>query len=202
MIEFKLYHDPNAHNPREDDNVSIMLCSHRGYSLGDENAVDSLLEEIRESKYYKESWENDINLQNPNDMLELANKARIVAYSTPLYLYDHSGLTVSSTHFGCQWDTSLLGHVIVTKKTALYEYGFKRISKKSTEKLERIVQSEIKEYDFHLRGEAYSYVIEEDGEVIDSSESFLGSNIKESGMLDNLDKKYHNLALAAEPIYA
>jgi hypothetical protein len=189
-------------NPRENDNVSVMVCAHRRYSLGDPKASDTILEEIRESKNYRECWENDINTNNFHHILELAEKAKIVAYSTAFYMYDHSGLTVKSTPFSCPWDSGQIGYVIVTKKTAEYEYGFKRISKKSTERLQSIVEGEIEEYDNYLNGEFYGFLIEDsEGEHIDSCGGFLGRDVEKNGMLENMNDEYHSLAREAEVCY-
>ena len=54
------------------------------------------------------------------------------------------------------------------------EWGVKRISKKIREKVFEVLQAEVKEYDYYLRGEVYGYEITKDGKDIDSCWGFIG----------------------------
>ena len=77
--------DEEARNPREDfeESYSKMICFHNRYDLGDKHS------------YTKEELTTMIK---SGDYIYL-----------PLYLYDHSGITMNTTGFSCQWDSGQVG---------------------------------------------------------------------------------------------
>ena len=77
----------------------------------------------------------------------------------PLYLYDHSGITMSTSPFNCNWDSGQVGWVVVSKENVRKEFGVKRINKKLIEKVTNILEGEIKTYDQYLTGDIYGYKI-------------------------------------------
>lgn len=93
----------------------------------------------------------------------------------PVYLYEHSGQTISTTPFSCRWDIGQVGFYIVTAENIRKEYSCKRISKKTRETAREVLVSEIKTIDQWLRGEVYGYsVLNEDGEQLESCGGFFG----------------------------
>lgn len=111
-------------------------------------------------------------------------------YILPLYIYDHSGVTMNTTGFNCGWDSSAVGYVYTTKEDldklgCIYE---------SEEDVEKILKTEVKLYDTYLRGEVFGYKVVEYDEEYDneyyeltSCWGFYGSNMEENGMICNLD---------------
>lgn len=81
----------------------------------------------------------------------------------PLYLYDHSGITMSTGPFSCPWDSGQVGWIYVTKKKVREEYGWKKLNKKRIEKIEGHLKAEVEEYDRFLAGRVYGFVITEHG---------------------------------------
>lgn len=161
-MKIKIYYDYDAESPREWDPLGTMLCNHRRYNLGDtENpyAGDTGTYEEDFKKYIKE----ELNL-TVNDVIYL-----------PLYLYDHSGLSINTTGFSCSWDSGQLGYVYVTKNRVRGEFNAKRISSKLKKKVEKVLISEVELYDAYLKGEVYIYeLIDDDGEFITSCGGFTG----------------------------
>jgi len=155
------------YNPRtEQDNLTKMVCFHKRYDLGDEH-------EYNQNDY--DSWE---------ELKESIEENEDVLLIKPLYLYDHSGLTVSTKPFSCPWDSGQIGWVYITQEQA-------DLMGTSKEDFERILLNEVEEYDKFLRGEVYGYIITENGEEVDSCGGFIGSNPHTNGMLDEIDEKYH-----------
>lgn len=142
-------------NPREEcDNLGYMICFHDRYNLGDDHNLS--IEEAKE-------------IENSEDVVCL-----------PLYLYDHSGLTMNTTGFHCPWDSGQVGIIYVTKDEIREEFGRQRLSKDIIEKVKNILVSEVKEYDYFLRGECYTFITSIDGDVVDSCGGYLGhENIPE-----------------------
>jgi hypothetical protein len=72
----------------------------------------------------------------------------------PLYLYDHSGITMSTGSFGCPWDSGQVGLIVCTKARAVKEWGgkSKRYTKAVQEKAIACLEAEVEVYDAHIRG--------------------------------------------------
>jgi hypothetical protein len=152
--------DDNTESPREWDNLGTMICFHSRYNLGDKHNFSS--DEGREFLKSKE-----------------------ICVSLPLYLYDHSGITMSTSPFGCRFDSSCVGFTYVTKEQVRKEYGVKRINKELIEKVTKILESEVKIYDQYLTGDVYGYRISkvtecelghEHKEEVDSCWGFYGED--------------------------
>jgi len=77
----------------------------------------------------------------------------------PLYLYDHSGLTMNTSGFSCPWDSGQIGAIYATKEDILKEYGGKKLTRTLREKAIKQLKCEVEAYDQYLRGDVYSYSI-------------------------------------------
>jgi hypothetical protein len=87
----------------------------------------------------------------------------------PLYLYDHSGITMSTEPFSCPWDSGMVGYIYVSLDDIRKEYGVTTVTDELIEKVKAHLSVEVDTYDKYLRGEAYGYIItDEHGEPIDS----------------------------------
>lgn len=142
----KIYQNDNPMNPREEwDNFGKMVCFHNRYLLGDKH------------NFSQDSFK---------DFLEV-NEKNIVCLK--LYLYDHSGITMSSLSFNYVWDSACVGLIYVTYQDIRKEYGVKRITKDIKEKVLNRLKGEIEVYNRYLTGQVYGFVIEDaSGENIDS----------------------------------
>lgn len=155
-IEYRGYtirieQDTDPLDPREWDNLGTMVCWHRRYNLGDEHDFDT-----------------------PDDAWQEIKKNHIVL---PLYLYEHSGITMNTTGFGCPWDSGRVGYIYVSHERVRKEYGWKHITKRRREKILEHLRDEVQTYDDYITGSVYGYVIEgnnEDTEDGDSSWGFYG----------------------------
>lgn len=156
----EIWQDDYPENPRDYmDFKGTMLCNHRRYDLGD-----------KELEYHGISMFDDFKQTLKSDGLKLND----VIY-LPLYLYDHSGITMNTTGFSCAWDSGQVGYIYISKQEIREELGFKRITKKLKERVEKILVTEVEDYDYYLRGEIYGVSFyEKDGEEIDSCGGFLG----------------------------
>ena len=154
-------------NPREDwDNLGHMVCWHRRYDLGDKHNFDS-----------------------PEDFQEYIKNNKCVVL--PLFLYDHSGITMSTRSFSCPWDSGQVGYIYLTYKEIRKEMArpknkngqlnpdlktIKHITKKDIERAKALLESEVKVYDSYLRGEVFGWVISNEIEDhIDSCWGYYGT---------------------------
>jgi len=148
----EIHTDEDAGNPRKEwDNAGTMLCMHSRYDLGDErNVTVEAIQEIIERE----------------DVLYL-----------PLYLYDHSGITMRTGPFSCPWDSGQVGIIYITKERAIQEFGGKRFTETVKKQALSCLESEVKVYDAFLTGSVYGYnVLDPAGESIDSCWGFYETN--------------------------
>lgn len=125
--------DLDPENPRNEwwDNFGTMVCFHRRYDLGDEHNLS-----VEEAK-------------------KLAGRKDVI--SLPLYLYDHSGITMRTSPFSCPWDSGQVGFIYVTLEKVRKEYGVKRVSKELRQKVKNILSGEVETYDQYLTGDVWGY---------------------------------------------
>lgn len=155
----KVVRDDNPISPREDDNLGKMVCFHKRYNLGDKHDYNF---------HNYDSWDK---------MKSSIIRDENVSVILPLYLYDHSGITMNTTGFSCPWDSGQVGFVFVSKNDVHKEYGVKRISKKLREKVTKLLIGEVDTYDKYLTGDVYGYEItDENDDVIESCWGFYDEN--------------------------
>lgn len=109
-IRLNICIDEIPQNPREWDNLGTMVCGHRRYNLGDEQAKNTEL---------YNSWEEWLE----NEVIK-PNGSRNNVVVLPLYLYDHSGITMNTTGFSCPWDSGQVGWIYCTKERFRKETGY------------------------------------------------------------------------------
>ena len=140
--ELKIEQDTDPMNPRTDwDNITTIVCFHKRYELGDKT-------DYRTEDY--DSWD-ELKKQIKKD-----NKVLLIK---PLYMYDHSGITISTSPFSCRWDSGQIGWVFISEKQLDIMCG--KDFKRDEETLNCITNSEVKNYDEFLTGNVYQYTIYE-----------------------------------------
>jgi len=77
----------------------------------------------------------------------------------PLYIYDHSGITMNTSGYSCPWDSGQVGYIYATRETILKEFSAKKLTAKLRRQVEDILRSEVKTYAQYLEGDVYGYVI-------------------------------------------
>ena len=147
--EIKIIYDTYPPNPVEEyDSFGKMVCFHKRYSLG---------------------HKHNHSVEGFQAFLKVNEKNIVVL---PLYLYDHSGITMKTTPFSCGWDSGQVGYIYVTREQILKEYGVKKVTSKIREKVEKLLIAEVDTYDKYLTGEVFGFIIEKNGEVEDSCYGF------------------------------
>lgn len=194
--------DDYSQDPREWDNLCTMVCWHSRYSLGDKHNFND------EWDFLQDLCEKllgiDCEDMTENEMFQkLVDSGKILI--KPINLYDHSGLTVSTSSgypYNDRWDASCVGFIYVTK-----ERIFKECSNITEENwkdcADKYSEGEMKTYDQYLRGDVYGFRLTkkiirqdkcphcgevireyEDEEEIDSCCGFYGDCLEENGILD------------------
>ena len=154
-LTIKVYPDEEGdNNPREWENLGTMVCWHRRYNLGDE--------------------------QSRCDPQEYVDSVIGDGFMLPLYLYDHSGISISCASFvgraqHAEWDSGQVGYIYVSKDKVRQEYKVKRISKRVEKLAYEVLRQEVQTYDQFLTGDVYGFVVEDQDENnLDSCWGFFG----------------------------
>jgi len=140
--------DEHPIDPRENDNLALMVCFHGRYVLGDKH-------ELKSEQF--QGWA---------DLANYLQKTYNPLVILPLYLYDHSGLRIKVGSFQgllpqghAEFDSGQVGFILVPRDKALKEWSQTTVTKKLIEKVTAIAYSEVEEYDNYLTGNVYGYVI-------------------------------------------
>jgi hypothetical protein len=196
-----IVHDTDPESPRSWDNLGTMICVHRRYNLGDIQADSNLecLQQIADDLGITEIIE-DLEMYeeiyNDEEQLQDWIKSREDFVILPLYLYDHGGITMSTSGFSCRWDSGQVGYIYCPTNKILKEYGNTNLS--TLTKVEDILEHEVKTYDQYLTGDVYGYKLYKKEkcdlghahlEFIDSCYGFYGDDFKQNGIFDHIDSE-------------
>jgi len=154
-VEIHIDEDPS--NPRDNDNCDLFIMFHKRYNLGDEH-------DYKFVDY--DGWdEMEAQIIKDHNPVEIRR----------IYMYDHSGITISDHTFSDPWDSGMIGFALISRKSALEVMNAKRVTKKIKEWAKKCLDSSIKTYDEYLQGEVYGYVIkDEEGNDLESCWGFFG----------------------------
>lgn len=119
------------------------------------NPIDYLVDDIIEAMSFKDKWK----LLERNGVLCM-----------PLYIYEHGGMTISTSSFSCKWDSGQAGWIYTTKEEIM-KCGGKILSDKGNyikvtdrnwkHAAYKWMQGEVDVYDLYLRGDCYGYILDE-----------------------------------------
>jgi hypothetical protein len=152
--------DPDPQNPRADqENLFTWACYHSRYNIGDDVGCDDY-EEFRiglaedadlsfAAKHPSMGWEES------NIAVNKVISRHYIEY--PIYMYEHSGVALSSTPFSCRYDSGQVGFAYLSKKAARKEFGI--LTKKNMAKLHNVFSAEVAEMHAYLSGGAHGYAI-------------------------------------------
>jgi hypothetical protein len=194
-------------SPRDWDNLCTMICWHRHYNLGDKHDydnIDEFFERLCCEVLRKD--EDEIYGLHWTDMLKMLDESNLILIK-PINMYDHGGITVSTSNgypYNDRWDAGCVGFIYVTKERVFKECG--NITEENwKERADKYLEGEMETYDQYCRGEVYGYrliktVVEQEtcphcGEVIreyeeeteeDSCWGFYGDCLEDNGIIDNL----------------
>lgn len=151
----------DAENPRRDqDHAATLWIRHPRYDLGDDNDITQDMNEFL-SEVSQHLGGSDLT----RALVKHAVRAHGATVALPLYLHDHSGLSIGAgadlaadadmpdtTRVG--WDTSFVGFAFDTAA------GRTAFGLGDTSDAARLVDSEVVELDEYLTGQVYGVIIE------------------------------------------
>ena len=195
-------------DPRTWSNVCTMVCWHRRYKLGDNHSFEGP-DEFMQHLYLDvigKHWCDEHESDDWQDVYEELQKTDLVLIKQ-INLYDHSGITISTSSgypYNDRWDSCCVGFIYVTKKTIFKECG--GITEENwKDRADEYLEGEMQTYDQYLIGDVYEYALTkkviyqekcphcgevireyEDKEEVDSCCGFYGDCLEENGILDNI----------------
>ena len=119
-MEIKIHHDSEPSDPRKEfDYIGHMACFHSRYTLGDKDAYDNLIDYCKKHNKTFSNIQSDTNnwewnydeSEQINLTLETAEK--LGCEILLLYMYEHGGITISSSPYGCPWDSGTVGFIYI-----------------------------------------------------------------------------------------
>lgn len=173
----KIYTDEDSDDPRSWDNACTMVCFHKRYDLGDKN--------------HEYKWENYSSWQELEEAINEHERPLVIK---PLYLLDHSGITISTSDFGDPWDSGMVGFAFISNKH-VDETGL-TINNDETfsdyrKRLSEVIDAEVETYDQYIRGNVYAFQLEdENGNTIDSCGGFYGNDWKANGLAESAGEEW------------
>lgn len=212
-------YDPAINPIEDWDMFASMACWHNRYQLGHEQPKcdpDEFMQDlaikadpiVEDKIYYWEEgagWAmlsnkypfNDPDVEPYTAINQSNERIKSLIQKTidkhyiilPLYLYDHSGITISTSPFSCPWDSGQVGIIYISIKDVLKEFSRKKMSKQLRKKAIDLMMAEVKTYDQYLTGEVYGYMIEPTDrnksiECDDSCWGFYGYDHEKSGLME------------------
>lgn len=170
----QIFQDTWAESPRSWDNLGTMAIFHKRYNFGDE--VDFTSEDFENWSEMQEYLINELN----------------AVICLPIYMYDHSGITINTQGFSCPWDSGQVGFIYVTEAKLKENYGESKLTKEDLERATKSLQGEVKTMDNYITGDVYGFQVvkripQTEDEIIDSCSGFYGNDINKNGMLEHLD---------------
>ncbi|HDL90263.1 MAG TPA: hypothetical protein ENG14_05110 [Thermodesulforhabdus norvegica] len=144
-------------NPREEcTNLGTMICFHNRYKLGDKHTYDHTDYSGWDEMYNALSEEYD-------------------ALVVPLYMHDHSFISLSLSPFSCPWDSGQLGFICVSKRRIRDWFGVSRVTKKVLNRATSCIMDEVREYEAFINGCHWKFEINTGREIIFESHSYYSS---------------------------
>lgn len=156
----RIYPDSDVTSPRDNDNLGTLACWHRRYTLGDVQPKQDPIE-------YQEAL--------PKDTLIV-----------PVYMMDHSGISLSISDYGDPWDSGQVGIYHVSPEEIIEAYG--EDTPETRKRAEEGIKAEIQEYSDWVNGNCWGFeILDADGSHVDGCSGFIGDNLIENGLADHLE---------------
>lgn len=179
----RVYIDDDAGDPREwTETISNILIKHPNYTLGDDINIDTTPYRSWDELYEK--------ITSRDDVIE----------ATPIYLYEHGGLTISTSPYNCIWDSGQAGIVWITTDDVKRYYG--EVTEETIQQAIEEMEREIELYDCYIRGDVYRYTLtDSQGEYIEGTGSIYGYTTLIEELREYIQEPHTHLIDELQPLY-
>ena len=122
-FELVIKRDDDAPSPRDGDNVGQFWADnmHRRYNFHEEGA-DDVLARIKAAEISYLGTKADTDSWDDQDwiryLMSVSEGRKHVYAIVPVYMYEHSGISLSCSPFSCGWDSGMIGFMICDREHA------------------------------------------------------------------------------------
>ena len=151
----QIIRDEDPTNCRDDwDNLCDMYIWRRGYNLADDTKGKDMWDILDDLMYkYLPKTETE-DMSERDMMLALQSKANDKVKIYPIWVYEHSGITISMAGgypYNDRWDGGVSG-IIIAERERIEEAGC------DWSQVYDIANGEVEDYDMYLVGDVYGYI--------------------------------------------
>ncbi len=164
-------------NPRDGNNLGAIAFKHPKYDLGEERISDPI------------DWlEDRLKLQRrglyTRKRMRYLEKFFLREYvGLRVYLYDHSGITISTSPFKLLSSSGQVGYIYTDKKQIKETLRTKRVTQKVRKRVKEFLQHEIEAFDNYIRVNPHEFIIEnEQKETVKIDDGLNGGDLSRNGM--------------------
>jgi hypothetical protein len=149
-------YDINPMSPRELDDFTTLFSAHSRYAIDqyEGKKQDEVRLALADSELVEYDDHDDYQV---SDLYEIAQEARdTIAAVLPVYMYEHSGVTLNTSGFSCPWDSGQIGFICITKERAKELLGVSNLTEEHTQKLYETLEQEVAMLSKYLEGDIYT----------------------------------------------
>ena len=152
--KIEIFRDEDPESPRKWDNLGTIFARHRRYVFEDSKKETEMF-------FLDAENEEEVDPRNCWGKEEVYNSCgeKVNVCILPLYLLDHSGLSISCNSFNDSWDSGLLGFIYATEDALKDEKFVNEKGEVNWEKAKEYLKGEIETLDQYLRGDVYGFMI-------------------------------------------
>jgi hypothetical protein len=178
-------------DPREWDCLGTIVGWDRDVQLGkkqikEQYQVELVLLDILDDAMNLSYEQYDNVMEHATaEVLMNAIKKHTKAVVLPIYVYNHSGISVSTSSYryrmfdSAGWDWGISGIIYATESKIKKEYGGDKVTDEMRTKAIEALKGEIKTLDMYYKNEVYWYTVKEGGEEVDSCYGVYAEDLKD-----------------------
>jgi uncharacterized protein RhaS with RHS repeats len=118
-------------------------------------------------EFINDHWDD----MDSEDQLALDRVLEARAEIQEVYMYDHSGIALSTNEFGCRWDSGQIGYIYMKSADIISEFGAD--TPETRAQARKRMDSEIDTFSRYINGEVYCYCITDaDDKVVGSCSGY------------------------------
>jgi hypothetical protein len=200
----KVVYDEDSVNPRDDSDcwVGTLLTWHRKYDWSDEcderssDPFDTMIRLVQKRDRFfnadDEKWDCFVGDALRHEVQRLMEKYYV---TVPVFMYEHSGVSLSTAPFSCIWDSGQIGFIFADKLDRMLENTATEWTDDLQKKTIGLLESEINILDQYVSGQVYGFICEEteeeepderDWDYSAECYGFYGDDPKSNGMEGHL----------------
>lgn len=154
--KLEIHVDEYSESPREWCNAGTMICFHRDYALGDDHSYSGHLD------FLEHLASKVVPLAEAPDEMSCSELMKLILTEyvmLPVYLLDHSGLSISTESFNDSWDSGQVGWIFCSYREGIVHYRINDLGKDEQRKvIEKYLRDEVSVYNDYLNNRVYGFV--------------------------------------------